>query len=281
MATAKVHDIAITSLETITAFSLTGNEYLWTLDELQNASIANTQEKQDITGKGGRKLASLKRNKGATVSGANGMFSAGLLAMQAGAELEDGDYEVQLTDYLVVETDDNNTENDASDDKLVATLKHKAIGTAGAEIIALYVKDETGYATEELVQGTDYTLGSDKKTITFTKTREGYTAKVADGSEVVVYYKAKLKATGFINLSDKYSGTCKLYVDAMGEDKCGNIYHVQFYFPKADFNGEFTFEMGDNQSVHNFEAEALAGACGAGGKLWDMVIFGENAEDAA
>lgn len=45
--------------------------YLFTLDELQSASIANSEEKQDITGKQGRKLTSLKKNKSVTVSGTN------------------------------------------------------------------------------------------------------------------------------------------------------------------------------------------------------------------
>ena len=57
------------------------------------------------------------------------------------------------------------------------------------------------------------------------------------------------------------------------------MYHVQFHIPKADFNGEFTLDFGGDQSVHNFEAEGLAGACGAGGNLWDMVVFGANADD--
>ena len=67
----------------------------------------------------------------------------------------------------------------------------------------------------------------------------------------------------------------------MAEDTCSNVYRVQFYIPKADFSGEFSFDLGDNQTVHAFEAEALAGACGAGGTLWTYTIFGANATDVA
>ncbi len=42
----------------------------------------------------------------------------------------------------------------------------------------------------------------------------------------------------------------------------------------------FSFEMGENQTVHAFEAESLAGACGTDGALWTYTIFGANAEDA-
>ena len=51
------------------------------------------------------------------------------------------------------------------------------------------------------------------------------------------------------------------------------MYRIQFYIPKADFNGEFSFEMGDNQTVHAFEAESLSGACGTSGALWTYTIF--------
>ena len=46
-----IKDITITSLETITAFDVVTGNYRFTLDELQNATIANTQDTQEITGK--------------------------------------------------------------------------------------------------------------------------------------------------------------------------------------------------------------------------------------
>ena len=152
-----INDITITSLETINAFDIATGAFKFTLDELQNATIAQTQEKTDITGKQGRKLNSLKKNKAVTISGTNGLVSGGLLEMQVGSEFEN------------------------------------------------------------------------KKTTV----------------------------------------------------KWPNVYRIQFYIPKADFNGEFSFEMGDNQTVHAFEAESLSGACGTSGALWTYTIFGSNAEDVA
>ena len=52
-----INDLIITSLETISAFDITTGAYLFSIDELQNASIAQSQDSTDITGKGGRKLA--------------------------------------------------------------------------------------------------------------------------------------------------------------------------------------------------------------------------------
>ncbi|MCQ2770652.1 MAG: hypothetical protein MJ236_02500 [Clostridia bacterium] len=261
-----IRDITITSLETITAFNVSTGNYRFTLDELQNATIANTLEKVDIVGKAGRRLSSLKRNKAVTISGTNGMVSGGLLELQTGSDAEHKATEVLWTDYLTVESNS-------------ATTTYKAVGTAGAEIESLFVRNADGTLGAELTQDATASEGkfayaAASKALTFTG--------LEDGVEVIAYYKRKIVADVIENKSDVYSEKATLYIDAIGEDKCGNIYHVQFYVPKADFNGEFSIELGDNQVVHAFEAESLSGACGAGNSstLWTFTIFGENTEDA-
>lgn len=262
-----VPDITITSLETITAYSLTG-DYRFTLDELQKGTIANTQDKQDITGKMGRKLSSIKKNKGVTVSGDNGMVSGGLMAAQVGNQFVEGATEVLFTDYLVVKGNK-------------ATTSYKAVGTAGNEIATIYVRNDSGtigksYTQDATAKTGKFAYAPDTKEISFN------TGEVADGTEIVVSYKRKVEAFVLENAADHYSEKLMLYVDAMGEDKCGNVYRVQFYLPKADFNGEFSLEMGDNQTIHSFEAESLVGAgcAGVGSNLWTYTIFANDAEDA-
>lgn len=257
-------DLTITALDTITAFNITSGDYLFTLDELQNASIAQSEEKTDITGKRGRKLSSLKRNKAVTVSATNGMISGGLLALQSGSDFEKKATTVMWADYISA---NNNG----------AVISYKAVGTAGAEI-TLYTKNENGTLGTKLTQvgenpgAGEFTYDSNR-TITFV------TNEFTDGAEFVAYYEREIYADTLENYSDKYSGKATLYIDATAEDKCANVYHVQFYFPKVDISGEWTIDMGDNQTVHNFEAEALSGACGAGAIFFTFTVFSEDATD--
>lgn len=262
-----IADLTITSLETINAFDITTGAYKFTLDELQNATIAQTQERVDITGKQGRKLSSLKRNKAVTISGANGMLSGGLLELQTGSEFENKVTTVKWTDYLTV------TGN-------AATTTYKAVGTTGNEVEAVFVKNTDGTLGDKLTQ--DATVGEGKFTYTpDSKALAFNEGEISDGTEIVVFYDRQIQADVLENLSDHYSGKCALYIDVFAEDKCANVYRVQFYVPKADFNGEFSLEFGgDSQVVHNFEAESLAGACGTSGALWTYTVFGANAEDA-
>lgn len=262
-----VNDLTITSLETITAYDVVTGNYKFTLDELQNATIAQSQEVTDITGKGGRKLSSLKRNKTVTISGSNGLVSNGLLEVQTGGSFEQKDTEVLWTDHLSVKTQS-------------ATTEYVAIGTVGAEIKSLTVKNSNGLWTE-LTQASAASQGKfayDPSTKALT-----FSTDVADGTEIAVTYMRKINANVLMNMGDTYSEKCTLFVDAIAEDKCARAYRVQFFIPKADFSGEFSIELGDNQAVHAFEAQSLAGACGTGNGastlLWTYTVFGADAAD--
>lgn len=261
-----VNDITITSLETIAAFDIVSGAFKWVLDELQNATIANTQETTDITGKQGRLLNTLKRNKAVTISGNNGLLSGGMLETQVGNGFQNKKTSIMYPDYLTV-----------SGNKAVTT--YKAVGTAGNEIESVYLRNADGTLGEVLTQAEAvatgvFTYDPATKTISFNA------GEIKDGTEIAVYYFRQIQANVLENLSDQYSDKVALYIDAFAEDKCANVYRVQFFIPKADFNGNFDIQMGDNQSVHAFEARSLAGACGTSGALWTYTIFGEDTPDA-
>lgn len=264
-----IPDLAITSLETITGFSKAG-DFLFQLDELQNAAINNTQEKVDITGKHGRKLNSLKRNKAVTVTGTNGLLSLSLMAADAGADVTMNNDAGHL--YMWWETVTVGEGNSAS-------TTYTAVGTAGAEIAAAYIKHENGTLGATLSQNAEVAQGQ----FTYAPTTKilQFNNDIPVGSEVVVYYKRNIpSATIVSNNSNNYSKKCTLYIDALAEDKCNNLYRVQFVIFTADFSGNFNIEMGDNPTVHSFEAEALASGCTSDGKFWDLIIIGEAAKDA-
>lgn len=263
-----VNDIAITSLETITAFDILTGDFKFQLDELQSTTISQSQDTTDITGKGGRKLATLKRNKAVTVSGDNGLVSGGLIEMQTGTAFETKETTVSWNETVTIASNK-------------ATTSYIAIGTAGAEIANAYVKKADGTLGTALEQAATAAEGKfayapANKELTF--------AGLADGTKVFVTYTRKISANVHENLSDKYSTYCELFIDAFGEDTCSNVYRIQIHIPKADFDGNFDLEMSDNQTVHSFEATSLAASgCGnsAGneGGLWTWTIFASGEAD--
>lgn len=262
-------DITITSLETINAFDIATGDHLWTLDELQNATISNTEETNEITGKQGRRLNTLKLNKSATISGTNGLISAGLLSTQTGSDPTTTVTDIMWPEFVTVSSNK-------------ANITYTAVGDVGDEIGAVYVCTGdntlgTKFEQAAAVAAGKFTYTPGTKQLTF------YSGDIEDGTEIAVYYHRHINAEIVENNTDHYAKKVTLYVDAFGEDVCNNIYHIQFYIPRADFSGNFDVAMGDTQAVHAFEATILAGGrCEGGsnkGLLWNYKIFGENAED--
>lgn len=269
-----VNDLSITSFETVMACNINGGAFRFLLDEMQSCTISNTQENTNLTGRGGRTIGLLKRNKAVTVSGTNGMVSLGLIEAEVGTAGESSKVTtVKIPDYLTAVE---------SEGKVTATTNFVAVGTTGNEIGELHVKDANGVVKKTLVQ--DATVAAGKFTYDpATKAIAFHTGDVVAGDTITVYYKRKITADVVIsNVSDTYSEKLELYIDAIAEDKCKNEYRVQFFIPYADFSGNFDIAMGDSQTVHNFEATSLASACGTGAStFWTMTVFGASAEDVA
>lgn len=254
-----VNKLSITEIDQITCFN-NANELEFIMDEIQEGSINNTQEKVDITGRGGRKIGSLKKNKGVTVSATNGLLVGGALAAQTGTEVEQGTFKVRVTDIIVVNGNAGATEK-------------TAVGTAGAEIGTLYKKNANGSLGDKLTQVASVTQTGEFAYDNGTKALTFFEGDLADGEEVVAFYDVEVEAAKISNDSEKYSKTLKMYIDVSCVDNCDNAYHGQFIIQRADFSGEFDFSMGGDPTVHSIEAESLAGGCTGSTNLWDFIVF--------
>lgn len=267
------NDLIITSLETIDAFSLQ-DEYLWTLDELSQAQIQNTEDTEDVTGKNGRLLKTLKRNKSVTISGTNGVISGGMMATQVGSKFVQGsDKKVRVTEFITVKESNPAASGDnfASN---VLTLTNSGVYAVKKTLTDGTTTDLTKVAADATLATGQYKVTGSG--ITF------FAGDITDGNVLVVTYDKTVTGSSVDNIADNehYADTVKLYINAFAEDKCGKVYRIQFYVPKADFSGSFDIELGGSQVTHAFEAKSLAGGCGAltnRGLLWTYTVF----EDAA
>lgn len=133
-----VNKLMITSLDTITCFNNAG-ELEFILDELQDATISNTQENTDITGKQGRIIGTLKRNKAVTITGNNGFVVGGAMAAQTGADVEQGTFKVRKSEIVTVTSGS-------------ATIDGTPSGTTGAEIGTAYKRNTNGSLGEKYAQ---------------------------------------------------------------------------------------------------------------------------------
>ena len=258
-------DLTPTSVETITAFDMNG-DFLFTLDELQSVTIGHSEDTVEITGRQGRLLNTLKRNKAVTLSGNNGMVSMGMLGAQIGADVTSG-----TTTYL------HNERLTVNSNK--ATTTYKAVGTAGKEIVAVRLMngDALGTVMEQASTAAagKFAYNPTSKQLTFND------GELPDGTEIAVFYNRKINANTLTNPSDKYGYKAEIFLDVIMEDMCSKVYRVQFHFFRMDFNGTFDLEFGENQAVHAFEANSLSTGCNSKGELWEATIFESDTADAA
>lgn len=254
-----VNKLIITQVDQITAFN-NANELEFILDELTATTISNSEEKTDITGKGGRKIASLKKNKAVKITGTNALVVGGAIAAITGTEVESGTYKVRFTDIIVVNNDKCET-------------KDTAVGTAGAEIGTIYVKNANGSLGRTLSQNATASKNGEFAYDPATKEITFFEGDLKNGEEVVAFYDVEVESAKISNDSEKYGKTLKLYIDITAQDNCDNVYHGQFIIQRADFNGTFDLAIGSEPTTQAFEAESLAGGCTGSSNLWDLIIF--------
>ncbi len=254
-----VSKLVITEIAQITAFNNAG-ELEFIMDEVQNGTINNTQEKADVTGRNGRKIASLKKNKAVTVSATNGLLVGGALAAQTGTEIENGTFNVRVTDVITVK------ENTCKTSKV-------AVGVTGDEIGTIYVKNANGSLGAKIEQDA---AAADGKFKYDPATQEITVSGIADGTELVAFYDVEVEAAKISNDSEKYSKVLKLYIDVVLQDTCDVEYAGQVIIQRADVSGEFELSLGGENFAHAFEAESLAGGCSGSTNLWDLIVYGVN-----
>ena len=258
-----IDKFTITSYDQITGFDRTNGSLDMILDELSDFKLSQEEEKTDITGKGGRTIGSLKKNKKVTGSGTNGMLSGGALAAMLGSDIEDGSFKIRYTDTIVVNSDKGATHE-------------TAVGTTGNEIGTIYVRDaNNAYISggRKLTQTSgspstgEFSYEPSSKQITF------FAGDITDGTEVIAFYDAEVTGKKISNDADKYSKTLAVYIDVTCQDACDNLFHGQFIIDRADSSGTFTLQGGSDPSTQGFEFTSLPNLCTGKTDLWDFIVF--------
>ena len=258
-----IDKFTITAYDQITGFDRSTGSLEMILDELNDFTLAHEEEKSDITGKGGRVISSLKKNKKVTGRGTNGMLSGGALATMLGAEIEDGKHIIRFTDTITVKSNKGST-------------TEKALGTPGNEIGIIYVRDANNAyisggkkltQTNEEPGENEFSYNPEDNTITF------HDGDVNDGVEVIAFYDAEVEGKKISNNADHYSKTLQVFIDVTCQDGCDNIFHGQFIIARADFTGTFDLQGGSDPATQGFEFTSLPDLCTGKSDLWDFIVF--------
>ena len=251
----------VTSVDMASFFD-NANNLVAMLDEIQDASIENIQENNDITGKNGAIIGTLKRNKAVSVTINNGLLVAGAIAMETGSPVETGKFIVRATEILTVNSNS-------------ATLEGTPIGAEGAEIVSVRKKGLGGMLEGNYEQ--DATASATGKFAYADGTLTFFAGDFEDGEQAVVFYDMEVdNAVRVSNDANTYSGVYKAFIDLQLTDKCDNIIHGQLIIRRFDADGNLTLNIGGTDAVMSITGRALKDTCNTGkdaGKFWDIIFW--------
>lgn len=250
----------VTSVDMASFFD-NANNLVAMLDEIQDATISNTQENNDVTGKNGAVIGTLKRNKAVSVTINNGLLVAGAIAMETGSPVETGTYVIRATEILTVNSNS-------------ATLEGTPVGAAGAEIVALRKKGVGGMLEGNYEQ--DATASSGK--FSYSDGRLTFASgDFNDGDQVVVFYDTEVNdAVKVSNDANTYSGVYRCFIDLTLSDRCDNIVHAQLIMKRFDCDGNLDLNIGGTDAVMSITGRTLKDTCNIGadaGKFWDLIFW--------
>lgn len=273
MATNQINDFTITEWVNLEAYMRDTGMLDFRLEDMQNFTLNATQDKTAQTGKNGRVIGYKKQNKAITGEGTYGMVSAGLLKVQTGGTVENGEYLIKKSEFKAVKG---------------ATIVTDAVaeGVAGAEISYLKVLAPNGSVsiTYEQAATADKThFAYDPATKNITLPIDGDKAVISDGSNVIYAYERKVSGTKVTNPSDTFSEVREVWIHAFGTDACDNEYFIAIYIPRADFSGEFSIELGGDQTVQNFSFDGMTDLCNPsmGNNLFEVIVYTGDTADTA
>lgn len=245
----RMGDFTLTELTRLEAYTREEGLLDFLMDEIDSLSIDHSQEESEITGQGGRVIGKKKKNKSVSVSGTNGLISEGMLKAQLGGEIKNGNMQVKKSETKKI----NST--------MTVIVDDTPIGVAGQEIGKIQLIGSAGSVVKEYKQGTvasndKFAYDPTTKTITLPTDTDIET----DMHVRYAYYRI-VHGTSINNPFDKYSEIREIWMHGYGVDKCDNKIAYAWYFPRADISGEFSKDIGGDQTMHNFGFQALPDLC--------------------
>jgi hypothetical protein len=260
-------NLIINSIDRYTSKSAVTSEIDFIAYDMQNFTLTNGEETVYGTGKAGRRISALKRNKTTSISFDNAYVSLGQMAVQLGTTVETASTETLLSPNVEAIT--------VASGGLTAVTSYKAEGSVGSEIKVAYKAnaDGTPDLSKKFTQGTTatstvFTYTPATKTITFASG----VALVA-GDKLVVSYDYLTDGKKIVNNGDNFSKTRMGILDMTLTTACDRetLYHGRMVFPILSSSGQFELALGGDQVIHNFTGDALPDFC-SGGNYWYWII---------
>ena len=243
------------------ALSQKDDSVLFSINQIQNASLNCASESTDAVDAMGTPIATFYRAKSAEFSAENALFDMNLMATQLGTEKKVASSTSKITvpamESFVVDG---------------ATYELKHVPTGAIKEIYVLNNDSTF--------GTKYTVATDADEGVFAIAGQTITlpTDVKTGAEMFVMYEYETdKAVEVINSAKNFPVGCKFVMEVLGCDVCDqtNLVYAYVIFNNAKLSPDFDWSIATD-GTHPFSMKAQQDYCDREKKLFSIIIPGDE-----
>lgn len=243
------------------ALSQKDNSVLFSINQIQNASLNCASESTDAVDALGTPIATFYRAKSAEFSAENALFDMQLMATQLGTKKK----VANADEKIIVPAMETFTVEGTT-----YTLKHTP-KVAPKEIYALNGDSTFGvkYNKETSESATAFALSG--KTLTLP-------TGIDDGTEMFVMYEYETEnAVEVVNSATEFPVGCKFVMEVLGCDVCDqtNLIYAYVIFDNFKLSPDFDWSIATDGS-HPFSGKAQQAYCNKEKRLFSIVIPGDE-----
>jgi hypothetical protein len=256
------------------ALSQKDDSVLFSINQIQNASLNCASESTDAVDAMGTPIATFYRAKSAEFSAENALFDMNLMATQLGTEKKVASAASKITVPAM--------ESFTAVEGGKYDLKHTPKGEV-KEIYALnsdstfgtkYVKATAASATEFSIAGKTVELMVNADAATANDPSKG----IPVGTEMFVMYEYETEnAVEVVNSAKNFPVGCKFVMEVLGCDVCDqtNLVYAYVIFNNAKLSPDFDWSIATD-GTHPFSMKAQQDYCDKEKRLFSIVIPGDQ-----
>lgn len=239
---------------------------IFALNQIQDLSLNQTSESQEVQDAFGVSIMELMRSKAIEASANNAIYDFGLLAAQYGTTKVEGTEAEKLTVPTM--------ESFVADGTGSYELKHTPVSTPAA-IYELNGDSTLGAKYAYETEGTAATA----ETFTYAEGVISLPTDIAKGTEMFVMYEYETEnAIEVVNKANEFAKLGKMTFEILAYDVCDPETKLYGYLvlPKFQLSNDFDWSIGGDSQQHAFSGKALVDYCSKDKKMCRVVIVDDE-----
>lgn len=251
-------------------FSDKNDNIIFSLNQVQNLSLNQTSESQEVTDALGVSIMELMRAKALEASAENAIYDFGLLAAQYGTEKVSGDAVVtpKMETFSIAAADENG--------KYMHNLAHMPIKTP----VEVYELNGDSTLGEKYVYGekAEPATADHPATFAYVDGVIELPAVDSDAEFFVMYEYMSDNAMEVVNSANQFAKMGKMTFEILAYDVCDPETKLFGYLvlPRFQLSNDFDWSIGGDSQTHAFSGKAMVDYCQRDKKMVRVVIVDDE-----